>query len=130
MTREQLVNLLKEEYWSNEEVNVEDLAKLINSKDMIETVVKYIKPYVNEDIDIMRVSSDVLTDNVKDEEVHLTTITFGEPLVEDVFKIADKISAGASVTFKRGSKESLVKARIYLESIAAAIHRALDEMDK
>lgn len=130
MTREQLVNLLKEEYWSTEEVKVEDLAKLINSKDITETVVKHIKPYVDEDIDIMRVSSNVLTDNVKDEEVHLTTITFGEPLVEDVFKIADKISVGASVTFKEGNKESLAEARIYLESIATAIHGALDEMDK
>lgn len=130
MTREQLVNLLEEEYWSNEEVKVEDLAKLIKSKDMTETVVKHIKPYVDEDIDIMRVSSDILTDTVKDEEMHLTTITFGEPLVEDVFKIADKISVGASVTFKEGNKESLAEARIYLESIAAAIHRALEEMDK
>lgn len=130
MTREQLVNLLKEEYWSTEEVKVEDLAKLINSKDMTETVVKHIKSYVDEDIDIMRVSSNVLTDSVKGEEVHLTTITFGEPLVEDVFKIADKISVGASVTFKEGNKESLAEARIYLESIATAIHRALDEMDK
>lgn len=130
MTREELVNLLEEEYWSNEEVKVEDLAKLIKSKDMTETVVKHIKPYVDEDIDLMRVSSDILTDTVKDEEMHLTTITFGEPLVEDVFKIADKISVGASVTFKEGNKESLAEARIYLESIAAAIHRALEEMDK
>ena len=128
MTREELVNLLKEEYWSTEEVKVEDLAKLINSKDMTETVVKHIKPYVDEDIDIMRVSSNVLTDNAKNEEVHLTTITFGEPL--DVFKIADDIRVGASVTFKAGSKESLAEARIYLESIATAIHGALDEMDK
>lgn len=128
MTREELVNLLKEEYWSTEEVKVEDLAKLIKSKDMTETVVKHIKPYVDEDLDIMRVSSNVLTNSVKDEEVHLTTITFGEePL--DVFKNAD-ISVGASVTFKEGSKESLAEARIYLESIASAIHRALDEMDK
>lgn len=128
MTREELVNLLKEEYWSTEEVKVEDLAKLIKSKDMTETVVKHIKPYVDEDLDIMRVSSNVLTNSVKDEEVHLTTITFGEePL--DVFKNAN-ISVGASVTFKEGSKESLAEARIYLESIASAIHRALDEMDK
>lgn len=128
MTREELVNLLKEEYWSTEEVKVEDLAKLIKSKDMTETVVKHIKPYVDEDLDIMRVSSNVLTNSVKDEEVHLTTITFGEePL--DVFKNAD-ISVGASVTFKEGSKESLAEARIYLESIATAIHLALDEMDK
>lgn len=130
MTREQLVNLLKDEYWSDEEVKTEDLVKLMNSKNMTESVVKHLKPLVDEDIDIMRVSSDILNDVVNNKEVHTTTIEFGEPLVEDVFKIADKISVGASVTFKEGSKESLAEARIYLESIATAIHLALDEMDK
>lgn len=130
MTRQELIDLLKEEYWSTEEVKVEDLTRLMNRKNMTESVVKQLKPYVNEDIDIMRVSSDVLNDSVNGKEVNITTITFGEPVVEDLFKIADKIRVGASVTFKEGSRESLAEAQTYLESIATAIHLALDEMDK